>query len=109
MEAVVTTTPGAPYKVTGWVKILSTTGNDADWGGFHIEAQDQSWQTLAHSGWLLLRTHGSNWFKVGLNFTATTAQSRLQVGYFGGSGRQMEACADKIGFPTHLNLHSRLR
>jgi hypothetical protein len=96
MEAVVSTTPGVAYKVTGWVKILSTTGNDADWGGFRLEAQNQSWQTLAHSGWLLLRTHGANWFKVGLSFTATSAQSRLQVGYFGGAGRQMVACADDL-------------
>ena len=98
IEAVVATTPGAPYKVTGWVRLLSASGNDFDWGGFRLEAQDQSWQTLAHSGWLLPRTQGSNWFKVGLAFTATTAQSRLQAGYFGGAGRQMVACADDLMF-----------
>jgi len=98
VEAVVATVPGAAYKVTGWVRILSSSGDDADWGGFRIEAQDQNWQTLAHSGWLLLHTHGSNWFKVGLSFVANSAQSRLQVGYFGGVGRQMVVCADDLMF-----------
>ena len=46
MEAIVATTPGVEYKVTGWVRIVSTTSNAADCGGLRIEAQKYSW---AHS------------------------------------------------------------
>ncbi len=87
------TTPGLVYKVTGWVRIISDSGND--WGGFRVEVTDyQSWQQLGHSGFLLASTHGNQYFKVSFNFTATASASRLQIGYFGGPGRLMTVYVD---------------
>lgn len=93
LRAVVATTPGQVYKVTGWVRIVAETGSD--WGGFRVAVSDyQTWQELANSGPLLTATHGAEYFKVSLNFTAVSALSRLQIGYFGGPGRQMTAHVD---------------
>jgi hypothetical protein len=94
METLINTTPGQTYKVTGWVKIVSESG--ADWGGFRLEVISWDWDGLAHSGWLLTSSHGSEWFKVALTFTATTAETRVQVGYFGGSSRSMVVHVDDV-------------
>jgi hypothetical protein len=94
METIINTTPGQTYKVTGWVKIVRETGDD--WGGFRLEVESWDWDQLAHSGWLLTGSHGSEWFKVALTFTASTAETRVQVGYYGGSGRSMVVHVDDI-------------
>ena len=95
LRAVFATVPGTPYKVTGWVKIVAETGSD--WGGFRVAVSDYpTWQQLGHSGNLLTATHGSAYFKVALNFTALATSSRLQIGYFGGPGRQMTVHVDDI-------------
>lgn len=76
---------GRAYKAFAWVRIASETGND--WGGFRVEVLDSNWQTLANSGPLLTETHGTNWFKVALRFTASTPTVMFIAGYFGGNGR----------------------
>jgi hypothetical protein len=99
MRASVSTAPGASYKLTGWVKIDGETGNTNGWGGARLEAYDTSgpsWKTLAHSGWLRTATHGTNWFKVAMTFTATAASTPLDVGYFGDAGRAMVAYFDDL-------------
>lgn len=99
MRASVGTTPGVTYKLTGWVKIDSETGNTNGWGGARIEAYDTSgtsWQTLAHSGWLLTANRGTNWFKLGLTFTATAGATPIDVGYFGDNGRSMTVYFDDL-------------
>jgi len=88
----ITVTAGRTYKAFAWVRLVSETGSD--WGGFRVEVDDDTWKALAHSGDLLVRTHGTNWFKVALKFTATTGQVLLQVGYFGGSGRTLVGLVD---------------
>ncbi len=94
METSFSTTPGIAYKVAAWVKIASETGSD--WGGFRIEAVSADSVTLAHSGWLLTSDHGNQWFRVALSFVATTSQTRLDAGYFGGAGRTMVVYVDDI-------------
>lgn len=94
METIINTTPGETYKVTAWVKIFRETGDD--WGGFRLEVISWDWDGLAHSGWLLTESHGSEWFKVALTFTASTEQTRVHVGYFGGPGRRMIVHVDDI-------------
>jgi hypothetical protein len=94
METIINTTPGEIYKVTAWVKIVGETGDD--WGGFRLEVISWDWDELAHSGWLLTESHGSEWFKVALTFTASTEQTRVHVGYFGGPGRSMMVHVDDI-------------
>jgi hypothetical protein len=94
MEADFNTTVDTTYKVTAWVKIGNQTGDD--WGGFRLEAFSSDWNTLAHSGWLLQQVDGGDWFKIAMSFTATTPQTRLKVGYFGGSGRSMNVYVDDI-------------
>ncbi len=76
---------GRVYKAFAWVRIVSEIGTD--WGGFRVEVVDSGWASLAHSGALLQGTHGTNWFKVALRFTATTPRVLFIAGYFGGSGR----------------------
>ena len=88
----ITVTPGRAYKAFAWVRLVSEVGSD--WGGFRVEVNDETWKALAHSGDLLVRTHGTNWFKVALKFTATTARALFQVGYFGGSGRTLVGIVD---------------
>ncbi len=83
-------------KCTAWLRFIRTTGVDTGWGGFRLEVLSQDWKTLAHSGWLLERTHGTNWFKIALRFTPTTAQTRLQVGYFGDAARVMTTRVDDL-------------
>lgn len=85
-------TAGRAYKAFAWVRLVSESG--ADWGGFRVEVNDDTWQVLAHSGDLLVRTHGTNWFKVALKFTAPRSRALVQVGYFGGSGRTLIALVD---------------
>jgi hypothetical protein len=89
--------PGAAYKLTAWVKIIDEqlTGDDA-WGGFNVRVYDFAWQTLVQSDALLTATHGEQWFKVALPFTATTSAAVLDLGYFGGSGRRMTVCVDDV-------------
>lgn len=94
MHRIIDTEPGQHYKVMAWVRIVQDEGND--WGGFRIEAQTRDWESLAHSGWLLAGTHDGEWFKAALSFTAVTRQSRIQVGYFGGPGRQIVAQVDEL-------------
>ncbi len=85
-------TAGRTYKAFAWVRLVTETGSD--WGGFRVEVNDDTWKALAQSGDLLVRTHGTNWFKVALKFTATTTRALLQVGYFGGSGRTIVGLVD---------------
>lgn len=95
---------GRPYKAFAWVRIASETGSD--WGGFRIEVVDANWQSLAHSGALLTETHGTNWFKVALSFTATTPRVLFLAGYFGGGGRtqvvHLDDCALVEDAPGNL-------
>lgn len=88
----VTVTPGHTYKAFAWVRLVSEVGSD--WGGFRVEVNDDTWKVLGHSGELLIRNRGTNWFKVALRFTATTSRVLLQVGYFGGSGQTLVALVD---------------
>lgn len=94
MEAIVATAPGTTYKCTAWIRITTESGND--WGGLTISAVDQGWTSLATSGFLLTANRGSAWFKEAVTFTALSAQTRLQIGYFGGAGRSMIVHVDDI-------------
>lgn len=42
IEQLVATTPGKTYKLFGWVRIASQSGDD--WGGFRIEVQSYDWR-----------------------------------------------------------------
>jgi hypothetical protein len=94
MEAVVSTQIGTHYKCTAWIRIVSESGSD--WGGFFVEAVDQGWSSLASSGFLVTANRGTGWFKVAIAFTATTSQTRLHIGYFGGPGRSMVTHVDDV-------------
>ncbi|HEX9439449.1 MAG TPA: PKD domain-containing protein, partial [Roseiflexaceae bacterium] len=102
MEADVDTNPGSSYKLTAWVKIVSESGSD--WGGFRVRAVSWDWKALAQSDPLITVARGGGWFKVAASFSATTPRTRIQVGYFGGSGRTMVADVDDITvFPKGAN------
>jgi len=88
------TTPGQTYKVTAWVRFLSETGSD--WGGFYLSTSRPDWSALAEIGWFTAATHGYEWFKVALTFTAVATQTPLDIGYFGGPGRQQVAVLDDV-------------
>jgi len=90
----VNTTPGQRYKLTGWARVANQSGSD--WGGFRFEVQSYDWNTLAHSGWITLESAGDGWTKYALAFTATTAQTRIHVGFFGGAGLRMNVYADDL-------------
>jgi hypothetical protein len=94
METIINTAPGTTYKVTAWLKIVRQTGED--WGGFRLAAISWDWEELAHSGWLLIDSRGDQWFKIALTFTASTGQTRIHVGYFGGPARRMVVHVDDI-------------
>jgi chitodextrinase len=94
ISQVVNTTPGQRYKLTGWARIAGQSG--ADWGGFRFEVQSYDWTTLAHSGFITLESAGQNWVKYALSFTPTTPQTRIQVGFFGGSALRMSVYADDL-------------
>ncbi len=88
------TTPGQTYKVTAWVRFISETGSD--WGGFYLSTSRPDWSTLAEIGSFTAATHGYGWFKVALTFTAVAARTPLDIGYFGGPGRQQVAVLDDV-------------
>jgi len=94
MEASVDTTPGEAYKVICWIKIVTETGSD--WGGFRVHVSSWGFETLAHSPWILTSSHGSEWFKVALSFTATTSKTRIAPGYHGGPARSMSVHVDDV-------------
>jgi hypothetical protein len=94
MQADVATSVATTYKVTAWVRIASETGDD--WGGFRIAATSWDWKELARTDPLITKTRGADWFKVAFSFSATTPQTRLQVGYFGGPSRGMVVDVDDI-------------
>lgn len=106
IRAILKTIPGTQYKLTAWVRLVSESGND--WGGIRLDVSDTTgptWKSIAHSGWLLTRTHGSDWFKVALSFKAPTTSVPIDVGYFGGNGRTMTACVDDVmAFVKGVNL-----
>ncbi|MEO7910097.1 MAG: hypothetical protein ABIV47_10645 [Roseiflexaceae bacterium] len=103
MEADVGTKPGTTYKLTAWLKIASDSG--ANWGGFRFEATSWDWKSLVTSGPLLAAAHGNAWFKIALTFTAESAQTRLQSGYFGGPGRSQVVHVDDLAlFAKQPNL-----
>ncbi|MCB0149661.1 MAG: carbohydrate binding domain-containing protein, partial [Caldilineaceae bacterium] len=89
--------PGAAYKLTAWIKIVEEreTGDDL-WGGFRLAVADYDWQTLAQRDDFLAATHGSDWVKAALTFTATTDAVLVDAGYFGGGGREQRTCIDDI-------------
>ncbi|MCX7964526.1 MAG: PKD domain-containing protein [Candidatus Sumerlaea chitinivorans] len=93
------TTPGLSYKVTAWIRILSEVG--ADWGGFHVQASDASWNTLAQTPWITQTRYGSAWFKVAIRFTAVSSVTRVHVGYFGGPNRSMTCLVDDVRAIPH--------
>mgnify|MGYP001213470145 CR=1 FL=1 len=95
-SAWLTVAPGVAYKLTAWVKIVAETGDADAWGGFSLSVNDRDWQPLAQSDALLMETHGREWFKVALSFTATTDSVLVDVGYFGGSERSMTVCVDDL-------------
>jgi hypothetical protein len=94
MRVFVPTAPGQPYKITAWIKIASESGDD--WGGFRIAAYGKDWAALDDTGPLLTADEGAGWFKVALLFTAELASTPIDVGYFGGPGRQMVVHVDDI-------------
>lgn len=94
LMAVINTTPGTEYRVAAWVRITSESGSD--WGGLRLEAQSYDWDSLAHSGFLTAAQVGDEWKKLAINFTATSAQSRVMLGYFGGPQRRMVAYLDEV-------------
>ncbi len=90
------TLSGQAYKVVFWLRVVSETGSD--WGGFSVSATDfQSWETLAESPYITQSEFGTNWFKYAFTFTAIDDLSRLTVGYFGGTNRQMTVHVDAVG------------
>lgn len=90
------TVSGRAYKVTAWLRIVHETGSD--WGGFSVSASDyQSWQNLGGSPFITRAAYGTNWFKIAFTFTALGNASRLGLGYFGGTNRQMAVQADDLG------------
>ena len=94
-QSINSTVPGQQYKATIWVRIESEVVDGSDnWGGFRVEIQDANWRTLAHSGYIRQSTVGSDWFEVGLNFTANGTIARLYVGRFAGANRKIVAYAD---------------
>jgi hypothetical protein len=94
MQADVATEVAADYKITAWVRIVSETGDD--WGGFRIAATSWDWKELAKTDSLIAKARGADWFKVAFSFKATSPQTRLQIGYFGGPSRRMVVDVDDI-------------
>jgi hypothetical protein len=94
MQADVATDVGSDYKVTAWIRIVSETGDD--WGGFRVAATSWDWKELAKTEPLIAKARGGDWFKAAFSFSATSPQTRLQVGYFGGPGRHMVVDVDDI-------------
>lgn len=91
-----TTISGQSYKVTCWLRIASETGSD--WGGFTVGITDyQSWTFLGGTPFLTVAEYGTNWVKHAFTFTAIAGASRLGIGYFGGTNRQMVVHADEFG------------
>ena len=90
------TVSGRAYKAVAWLRIISETGDD--WGGFSVAVTDfQSWQDLGGSPYITKVDYGTNWFKLAFSFTAIDSASRISLGYFGGTNRQMVVHADEIG------------
>ncbi|HLF25347.1 MAG TPA: carbohydrate binding domain-containing protein [Anaerolineae bacterium] len=94
LEQIVDTEVGRGYKLTGWIKIAEESGED--WGGFRFAAVSWDWQTTEQTAWLTRAALGKDWIKVSLAFTATTDLTRIQIGYFGGSGRRMTVYVDDL-------------
>lgn len=102
MRVTLPTTPGQAYKVLAWVKLASETGTD--WGGFRVEAYGQGFRSIAHSGWRSIAAQGSGWVKLALTFTAELSATPVDIGYFGGPGRQVLAYVDDVyAFPKGQN------
>jgi hypothetical protein len=94
MALIAPTEIGKSYKLTVWLRIVEEQGQD--WGGFRVSVADWDWQDLAHSAWITRSDFGDGWQKVALDFVATTDQVHMQLGYFGGEGRQMVVVADDL-------------
>ncbi|MGQ0604428.1 MAG: PKD domain-containing protein [Anaerolineales bacterium] len=94
LRAMLSTVPGRTYKALAWIKLVSENGSD--WGGFTLTAFDRNWNPLSQTGPYLRATHGSDWFKVALTFTADSATTPFDIGYFGGPGRQLVAHVDDV-------------
>lgn len=92
MTQLVTTQPGVTYKLLAWVRIVQETG--FDWGGFRIAVSDYDWTFLGSTGDLWQSQRGSVWFKIAITFTAKSNRTRIEVGYFGGPGRQVVGHVD---------------
>src|SRR5262245_10886724 len=85
IDTPIQTEVGKTYKLTGWIKIVSDTGDD--WGGFRLSFASWDWEHGAETESLLAKSRGQSWFKVALTYAATTPQTHLRAEYFGGPER----------------------
>ena len=94
IRARIKTVPGQLYCLRAWAKIASETGND--WGGGRMEVNSFSWVRLSGTKFLTASSQGRDWFRTILAFRATTDETFVDIGYFGGPSRDMLIYADDI-------------
>lgn len=99
MRQTFSTVPGTAYTATAWVRIISDNGV-ANWGGFQIEVTDSGWSSLGSVGSMRLSTHGGDWYRVTVNFTAISGTSRIQAAQFSSSTIIMVVHVDDITVTT---------
>lgn len=91
----VPTIPGVDYKINAWIKLDVQTGSD--WGGFVVDITDSD-GTFKRSGYLSQSTYGSDWFQLGMSFTARKTTTNLKFGNFMGGNKYMTVYVDDAKF-----------
>jgi hypothetical protein len=61
-----------------------------------MEVNSFSWVRLSGTEYLTASSRGSDWFRTILAFKATTNETFVDIGYFGGPSRDMLVYADDI-------------
>lgn len=94
-QSIITLEPGKTYKMSVRIRINAMSGND--WGGIRFSVISYNWSEWHNSEAFSPQNRPVGiWFQEIIEFQPTQTQYRAQIGFFGGSGWNVDFSYDDI-------------